>query len=73
VRLEITNKLNLDVRNIFAGSHTAHCWRCSKMHQVWVQVQRSLLSAIHELGWGILIVMKLISVVVNYADTRKGR
>lgn len=43
------------------------------MHQVWVQVQRSLLFAIHELGWGILIVMKLISVVVDYADTRKGR
>jgi hypothetical protein len=43
------------------------------MHQVWVQVKRSLLSAIHKLGWGVLIVMKLISVVVNYADTRKGR
>jgi len=23
------NKLNLDVRNIFAGSHTKHCWGCS--------------------------------------------
>jgi len=22
-------KLNLDVKNIFARSHSEHCWRCS--------------------------------------------
>jgi hypothetical protein len=22
-------KLNLNVRNVFAGSHTEHCWSCS--------------------------------------------
>jgi hypothetical protein len=28
--LEKSKLLNLDVRNIFAGSHTEHHWRCSK-------------------------------------------
>jgi hypothetical protein len=27
--LEKSKQLNLNVRNIFAGSHTEHCWRCS--------------------------------------------
>jgi hypothetical protein len=27
--LEKSKQPNLDVRNIFAGSHTEHCWRCS--------------------------------------------
>jgi hypothetical protein len=25
--------INLDVTNIFAGSHIEHCWRCLKFHE----------------------------------------
>jgi hypothetical protein len=31
VGLEKIKYLNLDVRNIFAGSHTEHYWSCSKI------------------------------------------
>jgi hypothetical protein len=30
--LEKSKQLNLDVRNIFGGSHTKDCWGCSQGH-----------------------------------------
>jgi hypothetical protein len=42
VGLQKSTELNLDVKNIFSGSHTQHRWRCSKTQElkkpsrVWV-------------------------------------
>ncbi len=35
--VEKRKKLNLDVKNIFAVSHTEHCWRCrdAEMLSMW--------------------------------------
>ncbi len=36
VGLEKSKYLILDARNIFAESHTEHCWRCSYTHNLYV-------------------------------------
>jgi len=30
-----SKQLNFDMKNIFAGSHTEHHWRCSKFYTQW--------------------------------------
>jgi hypothetical protein len=58
----------MDVRNIFAGSHTEHCWRCSLkvFYRGKYHVTRNTFIVSHDLDNCVKVLVTLLQKIRDY-------